>query len=112
VTSPLTFLCICKVKVRVQPIIGHEDPGVEYRYSSPLSFTSALDEVGGKRHAPANVPPGKTLYPLYRRLGRPRAGLDGAEYLVPQWDSIPRPSSPSESLHRLRYPGPPLHTFI
>ena len=26
-------------------------------------------EVGGQRHAPAAVPPGKTRYPLYRRLG-------------------------------------------
>ena len=26
--------------------------------------------VGGQRHAPAVLPPGKTLYPLYRRLRR------------------------------------------
>ena len=26
--------------------------------------------VGGKRHAPAALPPGMTRYPLYRRLGR------------------------------------------
>jgi len=32
--------------------------------------------MGGQRHAPAALPPGKTRYPLYRRLGRPRAGLD------------------------------------
>ena len=25
--------------------------------------------VGGQRHAPAALPPGKTGYPLYRRLG-------------------------------------------
>ena len=25
--------------------------------------------VGGERHAPAPLPPGKTRYPLYRRLG-------------------------------------------
>jgi hypothetical protein len=32
--------------------------------------------VGGQRHAPAASAPGKTRYPLYRRLGRPqgRAG--------------------------------------
>ena len=29
--------------------------------------------VGGQRHAPAALPPGKTRYPLYRRLG----GLQG-----------------------------------
>ena len=25
--------------------------------------------MGGQRHAPTALPPGKTLYPLYRRLG-------------------------------------------
>jgi hypothetical protein len=29
-------------------------------------------EVGGQRHAPAALPPGKTRYPLYRRLGGPQ----------------------------------------
>jgi len=35
-----------------------------------------LNGVGGHRHAPAALPPGKTRYPLYRRLGGPhgRAG--------------------------------------
>ena len=33
--------------------------------------------VGGQHHAPAALPPGKTQYPLYRRLVGPRAGLDG-----------------------------------
>jgi hypothetical protein len=27
--------------------------------------------VGGQLHAPAALPPGKTWYPLYRRLGGP-----------------------------------------
>ena len=27
--------------------------------------------VGGQRQAPAALPPGKTLYPLHRRLGGP-----------------------------------------
>jgi hypothetical protein len=31
--------------------------------------------VGGQRHAPAALPPGKTRYLLYKRLGVPRAGL-------------------------------------
>jgi len=38
-------------------------------YSSTVSLTSALDGVGGQRHAPAALPPGMTRYPLYRRLG-------------------------------------------
>ena len=28
--------------------------------------------VGGQRHAPAALPPRKTRYPLYRRLGGPQ----------------------------------------
>ena len=29
-------------------------------------------EVGGQRHPPAALPPGKTRYPLYGRLGGPK----------------------------------------
>jgi hypothetical protein len=38
-------------------------------YNSTRSLTSALDGVGGKRQAPAALPPRKTRYPLYGRLG-------------------------------------------
>ena len=47
----------CKGKVR--PRIGHEGPEGQYRYSSTLSLTSALDGVAGQRHAPTALPPGK-----------------------------------------------------
>ena len=30
--------------------------------------------VGSQRHAPATLPPGKTRYSLYRRLGGPQGG--------------------------------------
>jgi hypothetical protein len=40
----------------------------EQMYSSTVFLTSVLDGgVGGQHHAPAALPPGKTLYPLYRR---------------------------------------------
>jgi len=58
---------MCKGKVH--PRTGHEGPEEEQRYSSTLPLTSALDGVGGQRHAPTALPPGKTRYPLYRRLG-------------------------------------------
>ena len=45
-------------------------------FRSTLSLTSALDGVGGQRHTPAALPPGRTLYPLYRRLVRPQ-GVSG-----------------------------------
>jgi len=63
-----------KVKGRgkVHPRTGYEGPEGEKTYTSTLSLTSALDGVGGQRHAPAALLPGKTLYPLYRRLGVPQ----------------------------------------
>ena len=56
-------------KGKVQPRTGQEGPAGEYRYSSTLSLFSTLDGVGGQRHAPAALPPEKTRFPLYRRLG-------------------------------------------
>ena len=63
--------------------------------------------VGGQRHAPAAFPPGKTRYPLYRRLG----GLQG-----PVWAGAEnlasfgiRSPARSELLYRLPYPGPHFH---
>ena len=49
-------------KGKIHPITGHEGPEMEYRYSSTLSLTSALDGVGGQRYAAAALPPGKTRY--------------------------------------------------
>jgi len=40
-------------------------------------------EVGGQPHAPATSTPGKTQYPLYRRLGGPQGRSGQAENLVP-----------------------------
>jgi len=45
--------------------------------------------VGGQRKAQAALPPGMTRYPLYRRLGGPRGGLDGCRKSRPHTDSIP-----------------------
>jgi hypothetical protein len=39
--------------------------------------------MGGERHAPADLPPGKTLYPLYRRLGRPHSRLGRVRKISP-----------------------------
>ena len=54
------------------PRTGHEGPEGEQMYSSTLLSTSALDGVGSRHHAPAALPPGKTRYPLYGRLGEPQ----------------------------------------
>jgi hypothetical protein len=46
---------------------------VNQRVNSEELTGKAKMEVGGHRHAPVVLPPGKTRYPLYRRLG----GLEG-----------------------------------
>jgi hypothetical protein len=61
-----------KVKVKFTPDQATKDQMGSRGYSSNLSLTSALDGVGGQCHAPAALPPGKTRYPLYRRLGEPQ----------------------------------------
>ena len=63
-------------------------------YCSTLSLTSALDGVGGQRHALAALPPGKPGTNCIRGWVGPRTGLDGWGKSCPHRDSIPRPSSP------------------
>jgi hypothetical protein len=65
------------------PKTGHEDREGEQRYSSTLSLTSALDVVGGQRHAPVALSPGKTRYPLYKRVGGPQGRLGQVRNLSP-----------------------------
>jgi hypothetical protein len=61
-----------KGKGKVLPRTDHEGPEGEYRYSSTLSLTSALDEGGWSTPRPGRFTPGKeTRYPLYRRRGGP-----------------------------------------
>jgi hypothetical protein len=72
----------------------HEGQVGEYRYSSTISLTLVLDGVGGQRHAPAALPPGKPLYPLYRRLGGPQGQYGQMRKSRPHRDSIPGTSSP------------------
>ena len=79
---------------KVKGKVHHEGSELEYKYSSTLSFASALDGVAVQRHAPAVLPTGETQYPLYRRLGGPQTGLDRHGKSRPHRDSIPRPSSP------------------
>ena len=52
-----------------------------------------------------SLPPGKTRYPLYRRLGGPQGRSGRAENLVPtEIRSTDRPAR-SQSLYRLSYPA-------
>ena len=42
----------------------HEGPEREQRHRSTLSLTSVIVGVGGQRHAPATLPPGKDPVPI------------------------------------------------
>ena len=47
--------------------------------------------VGGQHHAPAALPPGKTRYPLYRRLGGPQGRSGRFRKNSPPQELDPRP---------------------
>jgi hypothetical protein len=79
-------------------------------FEARLKFTlyhatnaSALDGVGGQRHTQAALPPGKTQYPLYGRLGGQGPGV--AILTLTRIRSPDRPAC-GESLCRLCYSGP------
>jgi hypothetical protein len=61
----------------VRPRIGHEGLEGEKRYSSTLSLTSALDGVGGQRHALATYSRERPRTHCTGGLVGPRAGLEG-----------------------------------
>jgi hypothetical protein len=90
-----------KGKGKFHPRTDHAGLEGEYRYSSTLSLTSALDGVGGKRHAPAVLPPGKTRHPLYRRLGGPKGRSGQVRKISPPPEFDPRTVQPVAS----RYAG-------
>ena len=95
-----------KVKVKVRSRTGHEGPEKEYRYSSTLSLTSALDGVGGQHHASAALAPRKTRYPLYRRLGGLRGRSGRVRKISPTGIRSPNRPAHSDSLYWLSYLDP------
>ena len=74
---------------KFHPRTNHEDPEREKRYSYTLSLPSGLDVVGGQRHAPAALTPGKRIGTHFTGgcVGS-RAGLDGFGKLSPHRDPI------------------------
>ena len=65
--------------------------------SSTLPSTSALDRVGGQRHAPAALPPTKDPVPIVQEAGwAPGPVWTDVENVAPHRDSIPGPSTRSE----------------
>ena len=68
--------------------------------------------VGGQHHAPAALPPGKTRYPLYRRLGGSQ-GTYGRVWKISPTTGIRSPDRPARrvSLYRLSYRGPTFYMW-
>jgi hypothetical protein len=76
------YICI-KVKGKIHPRTGHENP--EGNRCTALLFLQTRRQmgVGGQRHAPADLPPGETWYPLYRRMGGPQGRSGRARKISP-----------------------------
>ena len=55
-------------------------------------------------HPGRNLPPGKTRYPFYRRLGGPQGRSGQGENLVPTWIRSRTIQPVAQSLYRLSYP--------
>ena len=92
---------------KFHPRTGHEGPKEEYRYSSTLSLTSALDWGGQSTPRPGRFTPGEDPITTVQEVGwAPGPVWTGAENLAPAGiRSLGRPGR-SESLYRLSYPGP------
>jgi hypothetical protein len=85
-------------KGKVLPRTGHEGPEGEWRYSSTLSLTSALDEGGWSTPRPSCFTPRKkTRYPLYRRLGGPQGRSGRLRKISPPPGFDPRTVQPAAS---------------
>jgi hypothetical protein len=102
------FLRSLHAHLAVHPITGHQGPrgGVEVqRY---LFSSSVLEWGSGQHHAPAALPPGKTRYALYRRLGGPQGRSGRVRKISPRpaffFRSPDRPVR-NQSLHGLSYPA-------
>jgi len=74
-------------------------------------MTTALEEGEWSAARPGRtLPPGKTRYPFYRRLGGPKGRSGRAENLVPTGIRSRTVQPVVQSLYRLSYPAPP-HTY-
>jgi len=81
---PTHYKCICNVALakpperlkhvgKVHPRTVHEGPDREQMYRFTFLWPRCCMGVGSQRHDPAALPPGRTRYPLNRRLGGPQA---------------------------------------
>jgi hypothetical protein len=88
------YLILNRGKGKLHLRAGHEGQEGEWRYRSALSLTSALDVVGGQRHAPAALPRERPGTHCTGGWVGPRVGPDRCGKSRIHRDSIPGPSSP------------------
>jgi hypothetical protein len=84
---------------------------VKPRYNSTPSLTSALYGVGGQRHSPVALPPRKTRYSLYRRLGRPQ-GLSGQVRKISPTTRVRSSDRPAHSKSLYRSQNQAMHCYV
>jgi hypothetical protein len=98
----LEFYKMGKKEGKFRPRTGHEGPEREYRYSSTLSLTSALDEGAWLTSRPVRFTARKeTRYSLYRRLCRAQGRSGRVRKMSPPPGFDPRTVQPEASC----YPG-------
>ena len=67
---------------------------------------------GGQHHAPTALPPGKTRYPLYRRLGGPQGRSGPVRKISPPPTGFRSPYRPARIESRYTDWGVPAHVVI
>jgi len=73
-------------------------------------MTAALEGGEWSAARPSRtLPPGKTRYPFYRRMGGPQGPKGGKSH--PHWDSVVDSPACSQSLYRLSYPAHSLNYY-
>ena len=76
-------------------------------------MTAALEGGEWSTARPGHsLPPGKTRYPFYRRLGGPQGRSGGAEYLVPTGIPSRTVQPVDQSLYRLSYRAHSLSWYL
>ena len=89
---------------------GHEDQEREERYSSNLSLTSALDGGGWSMPRLGRFTPKNDPVTTVQKAGwAPRPIWTAVENLAPIGTRSPDRPASSQSIYRLRHPGPPRH---
>jgi hypothetical protein len=92
-----------KVEGKGHALTGHECPEEEWRYSSTLSLTTALDGMGGQYHAPAALPPGDPVHIVLKAGWVTGPVWTSAENLARIEIRSPDRPARSESLYLLSY---------